>query len=502
MKDEKSLDVLVIGAGFSGIYALYALRQAGKSAIALEAGGGVGGTWFWNRYPGLVVDIESIEYSYGFSEELQQEWSWTSRYAGQEEIEKYLNHVVDRFDLRKDIVLNSRVQTMRFDSDRNVWIATTTDGIEYSAQYAVMGTGLLSAPKHVHFDGLDDFKGEVYKTYDWPREGVSFEGKRVGVVGTGASGIQVIPKIAEEASHLNVYQRTPTWAVPLRNGPIDEAFVSEVKANYSEWRKKERFASFGGWCSVNQKPIDQVFDLALETSPEEREKLYEDRWKNGGLAFYNVYPDIFGDIKANDTLREFFANKMRERINDPELERLLIPDYPILMRRLAGETNYYETYKRDNVSLIDLKTKPLQRFSEKGIVVGDEEQALDAVVLATGYDAMSGALMRLDIEGKDGQKLADHWSDSVQTVFGMMASGFPNMFYLSGPGSPAPLFQPVLFCQDQMQWAINAMNYVDQQGASCFDPTEAVEQEWLQECDEKFHSTLFGSIDSWYNAIS
>ncbi len=495
---ERPLDALVIGAGVSGIYALYALLKAGKTAIIVDAAGGVGGTWYWNRYPGLHVDIESVEYSYAFSDELQQEWDWTERYAGQSEIERYLNYVVDRFELRLHIYLNTRVETMYFDDDASVWRFETDDGRQFAAQHAVMGTGLLSAPKDVEFEGLEDFAGEIYKTFDWPREKVSFAGKSVGVVGTGASGVQVIPFVAREARHLNVYQRTPSYAVPLRNCPMPKEYWRDVKQNYDEWRNKERFGSFGGWCAVNYKPVDQVFDLAVDQTPEDREALYEDRWRSGGLAFYNVYPDIFVSKEANDTLAEFLRKKLRERINDPELEKLLIPDYPVLMRRLCGETNYYEVYEQENVDLVDLNSKPLKRFTEKGVIVGDEEHELDAVVFATGYDAMSGALLRMNIIGRGETTLKDHWRTETRTVYGMMASGFPNMFFLSGPGSPAPLFQPILFCQDQMDWIMKAMDYIDESGMKSIDPKPDAEEEWIRECDEKLKATLFGTTESWY----
>ncbi len=498
-RDVHEVDVLVVGAGASGIYALYALRQAGFEAVIVDSAGGVGGTWYWNRYPGLVVDIESIEYSYAFSDELQQEWDWTHRYAAQPELERYFNHVVDRFDLRKDIHLNTKIDTMVFDEADNMW-DVTPEGRKpsYRARHVIMGTGLLSVPKDVSFPGLDRFEGEVYKTFDWPGEDVDFSGKRVGVIGTGASGVQVIPIVAEQARHLYVYQRTPSYAVPLRNGPIDRDHLQKVKANYAEWRQKERFASFGGWCAVHGEPIDQVFDLAMDQTEEEREALYENRWQNGGLAFYNVYPDVFGDKAANDTLSEFLRRKIRERLNDPELEKLLVPDYPVLMRRLAGETNYFEAYLRDNVDLIDIKANPIREFTETGIRYGDAANDLDAVIFATGYDAMSGALQRIDIRGRDGKSLKEHWRNEIRTTFGMMCEGFPNVFFLSGPGSPAPLFQPILFCQDQMDWIIKAMNYVSDSGALSIEPTEEVERAWLQECDAKFEETLFGTTESWY----
>ena len=499
-KGVLAVDMLIVGAGFSGIYALYAALQSGRSAVLVDAASGVGGTWYWNRYPGLHVDIESMEYSYGWSEELMQEWEWTERYAGQPEVEKYLNYVADKFDLRQHMHFNARVNTMVYDEVRQRWKVYCGNGREYDAHSCVMATGLLSAPKDVSFEGLDEFEGEVYKTFAWPREGVSFEGKSVGVVGTGASGVQVIPFVAREAQQLSVYQRTPSYAIPLKNHPMPREYMEEVKKNYSAWRQKERFASFGGWCAVNYKPIDQVFELAMEQSAEQRRAMYEDRWQSGCLAFYNVYPDIFYDKEANDTLAEFIREKLRERINDPELEKLLIPDYPVLMRRLCGETGYYEVFKQDNVDLVDLKAKPIQQFTKDGIIVGGEERKHDAFVFATGYDAMSGALMRLDIVGKKGKTLKDHWRGEIRTNYGLMSAGFPNMFYISGPGSPAPLFQPVLFCQDQMDWVFSVLDFMERSGAKSIEPTVKSEEDWMSECDDKFNATLFGQVDSWYNS--
>lgn len=493
-----SAEVLILGAGISGLYALYETRRRGKSVIAVDSGAGVGGTWYWNRYPGLHVDIESLEYSYAWSEELQQEWSWSERYASQPEVEDYLNFVADKFDLRRDIHLSTRIPRIDWDENASEWVAQSDDGRIFRARYVIMATGLLSAPKEPKFDGLENFQGEVYQTAHWPREGVSFKGKRVGVVGTGASGVQVIPFVAREAAHLNVYQRTPSYAIPLKNRPMDREHERAVKANYPAWREKERFGSFGGWCAVNNEAIDQVMDFAMDQDEETRNAHYESRWESGCLAFYNVYPDVFFDKAANDTLAEFIRDKLRKRINDPELERLLVPQYPVLMRRLCGETGYYETFKEDHVDLVDLNAKPIVGFTEKGIKVGDEEHELDAVVFATGYDAMSGALTRMQITGVDGWTLNEHWSQGIRTAYGMMAAGFPNMFCVSGPGSPAPLFQPVLFCQDQMAWAFDAIHHVEETDGTRISPTVECEEAWQKECDEKFHATLFGEVESWY----
>ena len=496
---DKPYDAIVIGAGASGLYALHHLGKRGYNAMIIEAGGGVAGTWYWNRYPGLRVDIESVEYSYAFDDELQQDWEWSERYAAQPELERYFNHVADRFNLRRRILLNNRVEHCEWNAAAGNWVLLTDAGRAFAAPVVIMATGLLSAPNKVTFDGMDDFEGTHIHTASWPREGVDLSGKRVAVIGTGSSGIQVIPMVAEDAGHLTVFQRTPNFAVPLNNCPMPQDYFRAVKSEYATWREKEKYGSFGGWASVNFKLIDQVFDHALDRTPEEREALYEDRWKSGGLAFYNVYPDIFSDKAANDTLAQFMRRKLRERIGDPELEAKLIPtDYPVLTRRLCGETNYYEAYKRENVTLLDCKADPIKRFTRSGIETQDNHYEFDLIISATGFDAMSGALMRIDICGRDGKSLQEHWSGDIRTGYGLMAAGFPNMFYISGPGSPAPFYQPMLFCEDQMDWVTDALSYVKKHGKHTIEPTAALEDQWVEECDRALRSTLFLETDSWY----
>ncbi len=499
-KSDAPYDAIVVGAGASGLYALYHLRKQGYNAMIIEAGGGVSGTWYWNRYPGLRVDIESVEYSYAFDDDLQQEWEWTERYAAQDELERYFNHVADRFDLRKDILLNSRVEQAAFNAATNQWVFKTSQGDEYNATFAIMATGLLSAPNQPKFAGLEDFKGLHAHTAKWPEKGIDFKGKKVAVIGTGSSGIQVIPVIAKEAAHLTVFQRTASFAVPLNNCPMPQDYFTDVKANYKTWREREKYGSFGGWASVNFKLIDQVHDFAMDKTPEEREAMYEDRWQSGGLAFYNVYPDIFANKEANDTLAEFMRRKLSERINNPALEEKLIPTgYPVLTRRLCGETDYYEAYQRDNVKLLDSKADPIERFTETGLETANNSYEFDIIISATGYDAMSGALMRMDIRGKDGETLKDHWSQGdIRTAFGMMAAGFPNMFYISGPGSPAPFYQPMLFCEDQMNWITDALAYLKDHGNTKMEPTKVMEDIWIEECDRALKSTLFLETPSWY----
>lgn len=491
-------DVIIVGAGFAGLYALHRLRGQGLDAIILEAGGGVGGTWYWNRYPGARVDIDSMEYSYSFSEELQQEWEWSERYAGQAELLRYLNHVADRFDLRRSIQFNSRVASAQFDGESDRWLFRTVDGARLTAQYCVMATGFLSAPNQPKFPGQDSFEGKQYHTAYWPEEGVDFTGQRVGIIGTGSSAIQSIPLIAQQARHLTVFQRTPAYAVPLRNCPMPKEYEQRVKSNYAEWRRMEREESFTGIVSCNFQPVPQVQQLAMDVSAEERQALYDDRWKSGGLALYNVYPDVFANPEANETLAEYMRAKIRERVTDPAIAELLSPtDYPVLMKRLCADTNYYETYNRDNVTLVDVRGAEIE-ITPTGVQVRGAEHALDSIIFATGFDALTGALTRIDLRGLDGRSLNDHWSDGARTALGLMVAGFPNLFMLNGPGSPCPLFQPILLAEEQSNWVGDWITHMEREGHTRIDATTDAEDQWVDRCTEVINSTLFPRAASWY----
>ncbi len=496
--EENFYDVIVVGAGFAGLYALYKLRRQGLNVLVVDAADGVGGTWYWNRYPGARVDIESLEYSYSFSEELQQEWEWSERYATQAELLRYFDHVVDRFDLRRSIRLGTRVASAIYDEGGNRWTLTTEGGKNLTCTYCVMATGFLSAPKKPDLPGLETFRGAIYQTAFWPKDGVDFTGKRVGIVGTGSTAVQIIPIVAQQAKKLTVFQRTPTFSVPLRNGPINKEFESLVKSNYREWRRREREESFGGWISVNGKPVERVTRSALEVSATERRALYEDRYRNGGLAMYIIYPDVFVDPEANETLAEFLREKIRERIEDPAKAEILVPHgFPVLAKRMCADTNYFEAYNRDNVDLVDVRRNPLT-LSASGVEAGGTLHELDALILATGFDALSGALMRIEIRGRDGVLLSDHWKDGARTAFGLMMSGFPNLFSLSGPGSPCPLYQPVLLCEEQVDWIAAWIDYFRLEGITSIDPTTEAEDRWVQECTDVINGTLFPQAASWY----
>ncbi len=495
---QQRYDAIIVGAGMAGIYAVYHLQRLGLSIKLFEAGSSVGGTWYWNRYPGARVDIESMEYSYAFSDELQQEWSWSERYAGQAELSRYFEFVTDRFDLRRHMQFNTRVTGARFDEDAAEWVVSTSDGQTHRAQYCVMTTGLLSAPNKPEIAGLEQFKGEVYHTGLWPKEPVDFSGKRVGVIGTGSSAVQAIPLIAEQASHLTVFQRTPAYAVPLRNHPMPAEYQQKVKADYAEWRRKERYESFGGWVAMHYEASGLTTTMALDTSPEERRALYEDRWQNGGLAFYNVYPDVYVNREANDTLAEFIREKIRARVNDPALAALLTPDYPILMKRLIADTNYYEAYNRENVSLVDVSKRPIDTITASGVQANGQHYECDALVLATGYDAMTGALTRMHVEGRGGRLLTDHWAERARTYLGLMCAGFPNFFIIDAAGSPSVVFQPIFVAEEQINWVGDCIQQLAGSGRRSIEARPEAEDAWGDECERALQATLFPTVNSWY----
>jgi len=492
-------DIAIIGAGPCGLHGLHHMREQGLRVRLFEAGGGVGGTWYWNRYPGARVDIESMEYSFAFSDVIQQEWNWTERYAAQPELRRYFEFVTDRLDLRRDIQFNTRIDAAVFDEETERWVLRTSNGDVVHATFCLMTTGLLSAPNKPKFKGIESFKGKQYHTAQWPEEGVDFTGQRVGVIGTGSSAVQCIPLIAQQAAHLHVFQRTPAYCVALRNHPMPEDYQREVKANYAEWRHKERYESFGGWVAVNYKPVAMMTQSALEVSAEERLEVYEDRWKNGGLAFYNIYPDVYTNQEANDTLAEFVRSKIRERIKDPKIADLMMPTFPILTKRLIADNNYYETYERDNVSLVDVRNRSIDEITPKGVRVGGEEYEFDSIVFATGFDALTGALTRMDIRGRNNESLKDHWEGGVRTHFGMMCAGFPNLFIIAAAGSPIPLFHPMLLCEDQLKWVGDCIDYLREHKILSIEATPEAEDEWGGLCEATVSKTLFPLTKSWYN---
>ncbi|MGL4542133.1 MAG: flavin-containing monooxygenase, partial [Polymorphobacter sp.] len=486
------IDVVVVGAGFAGMYMLHRLRGLGMSAKVFEAGSGVGGTWFWNRYPGARVDIQSLEYSFSFSEELEREWSWSERYAPQAELLGYANHVADRYDLRRDIALETRVVTAHFDEAAGRWTVTTDRGETVCARHVVMATGCLSVPTDVDFLGLGSFKGTVYRTSRWPHEGVDFTGQRVGIIGTGSSAIQSIPIIAEQATQLTVFQRTPNYSVPAHNQPLDPAVVADWDANRTRYRAERLYTAGGFW----NAPRDV---LTADEAPEQRTAEYEKRWQVGGFEMLGGYADMGVDPEANKVAAEFAAAKIRELVRDPKVADLLTPkDYPFATKRLCVDTNYYVTYNRDNVSLVDLKATPIETITPTGLRTSGGDYTFDSIVLATGFDAMTGALARIDIRGRGGETLKDHWADGPRTYLGLMVAGFPNLYTITGPGSPSVLTNMIMSIEQHVDFIADTLAAMAGRQQATIEPTAAAEAEWGTHVNELAYMTLYPQANSWY----
>jgi cation diffusion facilitator CzcD-associated flavoprotein CzcO len=493
MSDSQAerFDVVVVGAGFAGLYALHRLRGLGLSVRVFEAGSGIGGTWFWNRYPGARCDVESLQYSYQFSEALQQEWEWSERYATQAEILDYIHHVAERFDLRRDVQLGTRVVSAVFDQEAGCWTVETEPAGRFSAQYCVMATGCLSSANLPRLPGLEDFSGARYHTGQWPHEAVDFAGKRVGVIGTGSSAIQSIPLIAKEAEHLFVFQRTPNYSVPAHNGPLDPRVVEEVKADYPGFRARNSQTGFG----LDTRARDES---ALAVSAEEREVEYEARWQRGGLPFISSFNDLGSSKEANDTAAEFLRRKIREIVSDPELAELLSPDQVVGCKRLCVDTAYFETFNRPNVTLVDLRSAPIEAITRAGLRSGGVEYALDCIVFATGFDAMTGALLRVDIRGRSGQTLRDKWSAGPRTYLGLATAGFPNLFLITGPGSPSVLSNMIPSIEQHVNWIADCVEHMRERGSSRIEATVGAEDAWVAHVNEVAGETLYPSCNSWY----
>jgi cyclohexanone monooxygenase len=490
--EPEPLDIAIVGAGFSGLYMLHKARAMGLSARVFEAGSGVGGTWFWNRYPGARVDIESHEYSYSFSEELEHEWKWSERYAAQPELLRYLNHVADRFDLRRDIRFETRVTSAAFDEAAHRWIVTTDKGDRISARYCVMATGCLSVPKKIDIPGADTFKGEVYNTSSWPSEKVDFRGKRVGIIGTGSSAVQTITEIAPEVGSLHIFQRTPSYSLPAHNGPANPEVFKSWLANRQANRQAERDNPIGIVAAV-------VSDkMALETPAEERRKVFEDRWNKGGFAIGGAFADFLVVKEANDTFVDFIAEKVRGIVKDPATADLLIPKtYPAGSKRICVDTGYFEVFNRDNVTLVDISKAPVT-VTPKGVKTGEAEYEFDALIFALGFDAMTGALSKIDIRGRGGEALKDKWDGGPRTYLGLMVSGFPNMFIVTGPGSPSVLSNMVVSIEQHIDWITDCIAAMGQRQMDTIEATEAAEEMWVAHVNEVANMTLYPQANSWY----
>ncbi|HEY4249720.1 MAG TPA: NAD(P)/FAD-dependent oxidoreductase [Roseomonas sp.] len=488
------LDALIIGAGFSGLYQLHLLRdRLGLAVRVLEAADGVGGTWYWNRYPGARCDSESHSYCYFFSKALQQEWEWTERYPEQPEILRYLNHVADRFDLRRDISFETRVTAAHYDGAANLWHVTTAAGERLSARFLITAVGCLSTANVPKIPGLEDFEGRWYHTGEWPHAGVDFRGQRVGQIGTGSTGIQAVPVIAATARHLTVFQRTANFSVPARNVPLDPAFKRWVKENYDTIRSVTR-------ATTNGHPFTISDRSALDAPPEERQALYEKAWEKGGLQFRATFGDILTSKPANDTAVDFIRAKVRAIVKDPKTAALLCAfDHPYATKRPPIDTEYFETYNRDNVSLVDLRAAPIERITPRGIRTRDAEYPLDIIVFATGFDAMTGPLLGIDIRGRDGVTLQQAWADGPRTYLGLQVAGFPNLFTVTGPGSPSVLCNMPVAIEQHAEWIADCIAHMRTRGLQRIETTAAAADAWVDQVNAAADATLLPqAASSWY----
>ena len=491
---KREFDAIVVGAGFAGLYMLHRLRGLGMSAKVLEAADGVGGTWYWNRYPGARCDVESLEYQYGFEDDLPREWQWTERYASQPEILSYLEHVTDRLDLRRDIEFETRVTGAHFDEATERWEITTSKGERLMATYCIMATGCLSQPKKPEFNGLESFQGEVYYTAYWPHEGVDFTGKRVGVIGTGSSAIQAIPIIAAQAAHTTVFQRTANYSVPAHNGPIDPEYRREMTEKYTDVRRRARETTMGGIISVN--PGEKS---ALSVTEEERQEVYEARWEKGGLGFGAGFVDLIIVEPANDTAAEFLRSKIRGIVNDPETAELLCPrDYPYGTKRPCVDTNYFATFNRENVKLVNIKGSPIDEITPKGLRHKDTEYEFDCIVFATGFDAMTGALLGIDIRGRGGRTLKDAWAEGPKTYLGLQVVGFPNLFTITGPGSPSVLTNMIVSIEQHVDWITDCLAHLRSEGLETIEASAEAQETWVEHVNQVANFTLLPRANSWY----
>ena len=486
-----ALDAVIVGAGFSGMYMLYRLRGLGFSVRVFEAGSGVGGTWYWNRYPGARCDVESMQYSYQFSDELQQEWVWSERYSPQPEILRYANHVADRFDLRRDIRFETRVHSAAFDEATNRWVIEAGDGERVTATHCIMATGCLSSANLPKIPDIDSFAGATYHTGHWPHEGVDFTGKRVGIIGTGSSAIQSIPLIAEEAAQLYIFQRTPNYMIPAHNQKLDPAYQAAVKADYAGLRARAK-ATLPG--------LDFKFNMmsALEADEAERRREFEARWAYGGIPFIGAFGDLLYNQKSNDLAAEFVRGKIRDIVHDPETAEMLAPRNVIGCKRLCVDTGYWATFNRPNVTLIDVGGEPIEAITPAGIQAKRREYAVDAIIFATGFDAMTGALLKIDIRGISGRTLGDKWREGPKTYLGLGIAGFPNLFTITGPGSPSVLTNMLPSIEQHVEWIADCVAYLRDNGLSRIEPEVEAEERWVAHVREVAGGSLRSTCSSWY----
>jgi cation diffusion facilitator CzcD-associated flavoprotein CzcO len=485
-------EVIVVGAGFGGVYAVHRLLKDGRDVLCLEAAADVGGVWYHNRYPGARCDILSIDYSYSFSTELQDEWNWSERYAPQEEILHYIQHVADRFGLRRFMVFDTRVIAMERNDDTGLWTLGTSAGKTYTARFVVLATGPLSQPKDPDFPGFTDFRGEVHRTARWPHHAVSFEGKRVAVIGTGSSGVQSIPEIAKTAAHLTVFQRTPVFAVPARNARLSPEELAAVRARYSEYRKELKSGFAGNYMTTTGKK-------AAEFSAAEQRRILDALWEEGGLGIASIFTDVLTDESANRVVADYVRTRIREQVKDPVLAEKLLPrTYPIATKRPCVESGYYAAFNRPNVSLVDVRETPIERLTASGIRTSDKHYDLDVIVLATGFDAVTGALKAIDPVNGKGRHLVDEWEEGPKTYLGLAVAGFPNLFMVAGPGGTSVLGNVVAVAEAGVDWIGDCISWLYAHGHDTIEATLDAQTAWTEHVAEVGRYTLFPKADSWY----
>jgi cyclohexanone monooxygenase len=492
LKVASPVDVVIVGAGFSGLYLLHRLRKLGFSTRLFERGGGVGGTWYWNRYPGARCDVESMQYSYSFDEDLQQEWQWPEKFSAQPDILAYANHVADRFDLRRHIDFDTEVNAAHFESGSGRWKIGTDSGEHLTAKFFIMATGCISTAQTPKLDGLTDYLGNTYHTGNWPHEKVDFTRQRIAVIGTGSSGIQAIPVLAEEAAHVTVFQRTPNYSIPSRNEAMTPEYEQTWKGEYQSRRAEMRYAPNGVLREFNNKS-------ALSVSESERQATYEARWKNGGSGFVAAFNNLLTDQASNDSASEFVRNQIRQIVKDPETAELLAPKgYPIGTKRLCVDSNYFETYNRDNIDLVDISGEPIDRITPEGLVAKGQHYTFDSIVFATGFDAMTGTLFNVDIRGADGAALKEKWYAGPRTYLGLMTAGFPNLFMITGPGSPSVKSNMITSIEQHVDLVTDSLVHMRDQNLDLMEPELDAEDDWVEHVQVVAHKTLFPQANSWY----
>ena len=486
------VDVVVVGAGFSGLYLLYRLRKAGFSTRVFERGGDDGGTWYWNRYPGARCDVESLQYSYSFDEQLQQDWHWPEKFSAQPDILAYANHVADRFNLKKDIEFNIEVKASRFDENLKTWKITTNTGEEIDAQYFIMATGCISTTQIPNIKGLSDYVGNTFHTGDWPHEEVDFSGQSIAVIGTGSSGIQSIPVLAKQAKKLTVFQRTPNYSIPSQNEPMTKKYERSWKDVYSGRRKEMRYSAHGSLKDLNDVP-------ALSVDEDQRQELYTKRWAIGGTGFLGSFNDLLTNADANYTAAEYVRQQIKRVVKDKETAEILCPrSYPIGTKRICIDTGYFETYNRENVKLVDISKKPIQRLVTDGIIVDDQLYPFDSIIFATGFDAMTGSIFNVDIKGRDGLALKEKWNAGPKTYLGLMSASFPNLFMITGPGSPSVKSNMIMSIEQHVDLVIETLLSMRRKGLSVVEPELEAENKWVDHVQEVANKTLFPQANSWY----